>query len=116
MSGQSVELVRAPHVKGVSNASLLLGTLNQTLWAIWAVILQDSGSMTAILATSVLVVFNLVWYVRRRRGLRAFLRQTVHPPPLGHLSATTTRLLQRNSRPYAVTQAGVRNSLIIVTS
>ena len=52
MAGQSVELVRAPHVKGVSTASLLLGTLNQTLWAIWAVMLQDSGSMIAILATS----------------------------------------------------------------
>ena len=52
MAGQSVELVRAPHVKGVSTASLLLGTLNQTLWAIWAVQLQDSGSMIAILATS----------------------------------------------------------------
>jgi uncharacterized protein with PQ loop repeat len=72
MAGQSVELVRAPHVKGVSTASLLLGPLNQTLWAIWAVMLQDSGSMIAILATSVLVVFNLVWYVLRRLGLRAF--------------------------------------------
>lgn len=50
MAGQSVELVRAPHVKGVSTASLLIGTLNQTLWAIWAVLLQDSGSMIAILA------------------------------------------------------------------
>lgn len=30
-------------------ASLLLGTLNQTLWAIWAVMLKDSGSMIAIL-------------------------------------------------------------------
>jgi uncharacterized protein with PQ loop repeat len=72
MAGQSVELVRAPHVKGISTASMLLGTLNQTLWAIWAVMLQDSGSVIAILATSVLVVFNIVWYFLRRLGLRAF--------------------------------------------
>ncbi len=72
MGGQSIELVRAPHVKGISTASLILGTLNQTLWAIWAVLLGDSGSVIAILATSVLVVFNVVWYVMRRVGLRAF--------------------------------------------
>jgi uncharacterized protein with PQ loop repeat len=79
MAGQSVELVRAPHVKGVSTASMLLGTLNQTLWAIWAVLLQDSGSMIAILATSVLVVFNLVWYVLRRLGLRPFFARLALP-------------------------------------
>ena len=72
MGGQSIELLRAPHVKGISTASLLLGTLNQTLWAIWAILLKDSGSVIAILATSVLVVFNVVWYVLRRLGLRAF--------------------------------------------
>jgi hypothetical protein len=81
MAGQSVELVRAPHVKGVSTASLLLGTLNQTLWAIWAVMLQDSGSMIAILATSVLVVFNLIWYVLRRLGLRAFFSEPLSVVP-----------------------------------
>jgi len=81
MAGQSVELVRAPHVKGVSTASLLLGTLNQTLWAIWAVQLQDSGSMIAILATSVLVVFNLTWYVLRRLGLRAFFSEPLSVVP-----------------------------------
>jgi uncharacterized protein with PQ loop repeat len=81
MAGQSVELVRAPHVKGISTASLLLGALNQTLWAIWAVMLQDSGSMIAILATSALVVFNVVWYVLRRMGLRAFFSPTAEATP-----------------------------------
>ncbi|HET7724676.1 MAG TPA: hypothetical protein VFK68_08560, partial [Propionibacteriaceae bacterium] len=78
IGGQSVELVRAPHVRGISTPSLLLGALNQTLWAIWAVLLQDSGSLIAILATSALVVFNLVWYALRRLGLRAFF---VRPAP-----------------------------------
>jgi uncharacterized protein with PQ loop repeat len=83
MAGQSVELVRAPHVRGVSSASLLLGALNQTLWAIWAVMLQDSGSMIAVLATSALVVFNVVWYFLRRLGLRAFFTRVADPLPLG---------------------------------
>jgi uncharacterized protein with PQ loop repeat len=82
IGGQSVELVRAPHVRGVSTASLLLGALNQTLWAIWSVMLQDSGSMIAILATSVLVVFNVVWYFLRRLGLRAFFAPTLESMPL----------------------------------
>jgi uncharacterized protein with PQ loop repeat len=82
MAGQSVELVRAPHVKGISTASMLLGTLNQTLWAIWAVMLQDSGSVIAILATSVLVVFNIVWYFLRRLGLRAFFAPLSPVPEL----------------------------------
>ena len=90
MAGQSVELVRAPHVKGISTASLLLGTLNQTLWAIWAVMLQDSGSVIAILATSALVVFNLVWYVLRRFGLRAFFVPLADPHPVGSEFASTS--------------------------
>jgi uncharacterized protein with PQ loop repeat len=85
MGGQSIELVRAPHVRGISTPSLLLGALNQTLWAIWAVLLQDSGSLIAILATSVLVVFNLVWYALRCLGLRAFFArlasETGEPEP-----------------------------------
>jgi uncharacterized protein with PQ loop repeat len=82
MAGQSVELVRAPHVKGISTASLLLGALNQALWAIWAVMLQDSGSVIAILATSALVVFNLVWYCLRRLGLRPLFARVTDPLPL----------------------------------
>ena len=72
IAGQSVQLVRAPDVRGVSTASLLLGALNQTLWAIWSVLVGDSGSMIAVLTTSVLVAFNVVWYFMRRLGLRAF--------------------------------------------
>ena len=79
IGGQSIELVRAPHVKGVSTASLILGTLNQALWAIWAILLGDSGSMIAILATSVLVLFNVVWYVLRRVGLRPFFAPATEP-------------------------------------
>ncbi|MHB1009442.1 MAG: SemiSWEET family sugar transporter [Propionibacteriaceae bacterium] len=84
MGGQSVELVRAPHVRGISTLSLLLGALNQTLWAVWAVLLQDSGSLIAILATSALVVFNLVWYLLRRLGLRP-LGLTLHTPAAAQL-------------------------------
>ncbi len=76
MGGQSVELVRAPHVNGLSTASLLLGAMNQALWTTWAVLLRDSGSMIANLSTGAIVVFNVVWYVLRRLGLRAFLTPT----------------------------------------
>jgi len=96
MAGRSVELVRARHVKGVSTASLLLGTLNQTLWAIWAVMLQDSGSMIAILATSVLVVFNLTWYVLRRLGLRAFFSEPLSVVPASHMQRRRSRRLDRD--------------------
>ena len=41
------------------------------------------GEMIAVLATSALVVFNVVWYFLRRLGLRAFFTRVADPLPLG---------------------------------
>lgn len=71
-AAQSVELVRAEHVRGVSPVSLMLGFLNLTLWAVWAFLVNDSGTMIAVSVSWVVAVFNLIWYWLRRLGLRSF--------------------------------------------
>jgi uncharacterized protein with PQ loop repeat len=81
-AAQSVELVRAEHVRGVSPASLVLGFLNLTLWAVWAALVNDSGTMIAVSTTWVVALFNLVWYALRRLGLRAFFVPVPEPEPV----------------------------------
>ena len=79
LGGQSVALVRSPHVRGVSTPSMLLGTLNQVLWTTWSFMVQDSGSMISAAAATVFVGFNLVWFALRRMGLRAFFAYGEEP-------------------------------------
>jgi len=81
-TAQTVELVRAEHVRGVSPLSLTLGFLNLTLWVFWALLVDDSGTMIAVGATWVVAAFNMVWYVLRRLGLRAFFPRTVVVEPV----------------------------------
>ncbi|MGC3993619.1 MAG: PQ-loop repeat-containing protein [Propionicimonas sp.] len=73
--GQSVELVRAPHVQGVSVLFLILAVANQALWLTWAILVRDPGTIIAAVTNGVLGVFNLSWYTARRLGLPpAFVR------------------------------------------
>lgn len=78
-AAQSVELVRAEHVRGVAPSSLVLGFANLTLWTVWAYLVGDSGTLIAVAITWVVAAFNLVWYVLRRLGLRAFFAATGEP-------------------------------------
>lgn len=79
LGAQSLALIRSPQVGGVSTPSLLLGTMNQVLWTAWSFLVQDSGSMISAAAASILVAFNLVWFVLRRRGLPAYFSYADEP-------------------------------------
>ncbi len=81
LGGQSIELVRAPDVFGISTPSLLMGTANQGLWTTWSLLIGDPGSVISALCATVLVAFNLVWFVMRRLGLRPFFPHAVVPVP-----------------------------------
>lgn len=79
-AGQSLALVRAQHVEGVSVLFLVLAVVNQVIWLTWAVLVQDTGTIIAAITTGVIAVFNLCWYIARRSGLG----------PLGHAPANAT--------------------------
>lgn len=70
--GQSVQLVRAPHVNGVSTLFAVLAVVNQVMWVLWGLVVRDTGTVLTSSTMGVMTVFNLVWYVLRRLGLRAF--------------------------------------------
>ena len=78
-AAQSVELVRAEHVRGVSPVSLTLGFINLTLWVVWAFLVNDSGTMIAVSVSWVVAVFNMIWYWLRRFGLRSFFSPVPEP-------------------------------------
>jgi uncharacterized protein with PQ loop repeat len=82
-AAQSVELVRAEHVRGLSPVSMALGFVNITLWITWALLINDAGSVIAVTATWVVACFNTVWYVLRRFGLRPFFAPVAAPVPVG---------------------------------
>jgi len=71
-AAQSIELVRAQHVRGVSPVSMALGFLNLTLWFGWAVLVRDPGTIIALSISWVIALFNVIWYALRRLGLRPF--------------------------------------------
>ena len=79
-TGQSIEVVRAAKVTGISPLFLVLAFVNQALWITWAVLLPDPGTIAAAALTLALTAFNLTWYVLRRFGLRPmFLRAADRP-------------------------------------
>ena len=79
--GQSVELVRAAHVRGVSSVFTVGAFLNQCLWLTFSFLIADPGSVIATSIAFAITGFNLVWYVLRRLGLRAlFARDPLLEP------------------------------------
>jgi uncharacterized protein with PQ loop repeat len=70
-AGQSVALIRAEHVRGVSVWFLILAVLNQVLWLAWAILVADLGTIIAAGTTGVIALFNLIWYSLRRVGVPA---------------------------------------------
>jgi uncharacterized protein with PQ loop repeat len=84
IGGQSVALVRSPHVRGVSTPSMILGALNQGLWTTWAVLIGDPGSMISTICAGFFVTFNTVWFALRRFGVRAFFpySEEILPAPV----------------------------------
>lgn len=81
--GQSMQLVRAPHVGGVSPLFVTLAVLNQTIWIVWGLLVKDAGTVMTATTVCGLTSFNLLWYVLRRSGLRAFFpHETLEMPPV----------------------------------
>jgi uncharacterized protein with PQ loop repeat len=70
-AGQSVALIRAQHVRGVSVLFLMLAVLNQVFWVSWAALVADLGTMIGSVTTGVIALFNLSWFTARRLGLPA---------------------------------------------
>lgn len=64
-ASQSVELVRAPHVDGVSPLFLVAQVVNQTLWLTWAFLVPDIGTIISAGVTWVIAGFNLFWWLWR---------------------------------------------------
>lgn len=80
--GQSTQLVRAPHVTGVSPLFVTMAVLNQSVWIAWGLLAKDPGTIMTASTVCGLASFNLLWYALRRGGLRAFLpHETLTPPP-----------------------------------
>jgi len=75
-AAQSLELVRAPRVDGVSPASLVLNALNQLLWATWGFLVPEPGTIVSSSVTLAIATFNLAWWCARRLGLRSFWTPT----------------------------------------
>lgn len=70
--GQSLELIRAPHVRGVATLFVVLAMVNQLAWLCWALLIADPGSTISAICMGSMAAFNLLWYVLRRLGLRSF--------------------------------------------
>ena len=81
MAGQSVELVRAAHVPGVSAIFTVGAFVNQCLWLTFSFLIADPGSVIATSIAFAITGFNLAWYMLRRLGLRPlFARDPVLEP------------------------------------
>lgn len=79
--GQSMQLVRAPHVTGVSPLFVTMAVVNQSVWIVWGLLAGDAGTIMTASTVCGLASFNLVWYGLRRAGLPAFFAHESPPPP-----------------------------------
>ena len=79
--GQSMQLVRAPHVTGVSPLFVTMAVVNQAVWVAWGLLVRDPGTVMTASTVCGLASFNLLWYGLRRSGLRAFWPQEVLATP-----------------------------------
>jgi uncharacterized protein with PQ loop repeat len=70
--GLSTQLVRAPHVVGVSPVFMTMAVVNQAVWVAWGLLVKDVGTVMTASTVCALTGFNLLWYVLRRLGVRAF--------------------------------------------
>lgn len=66
---QTLSLIRDPSVSGVSPVFLVLQTANQLVWAIWAAMLPDSGTLISAVTSGLIALVNLIWWLARRAGL-----------------------------------------------
>jgi uncharacterized protein with PQ loop repeat len=77
--GQSMQLVRAPHVVGVSPVFVTLAVVNQAVWVVWGLLVKDAGTVMTASTVCGLTSFNLIWYALRRLGVRAYFPHETLP-------------------------------------
>lgn len=80
--GQSIEVIRAEAVTGLSPVFLVLGLVNQILWLSWAIGIQEVSSTISSGTIAAIVTFTLVWYSLRRLGLRPMFARDAAAVPL----------------------------------
>jgi uncharacterized protein with PQ loop repeat len=90
-AGQSIELVRAKRIVGVSVLFLILAVVNQGLWLSWAILVPDIGTMIFATVTGAITVFNLTWWSLRMLGLRPPCRRHSRSGTRSHGSTATAR-------------------------
>ena len=69
-TGQTVKLVHAPRVDGVSPVFLAAGVLAQVMWIAWGTMVRDAGTVIGSSVGVSIVALNLTWWFLRRGGLR----------------------------------------------
>ena len=77
-AGQSIELVRAKRIVGVS-LFLILAVVNQALWLSWAILVPDIGTMIFATVTGTITAFNLIWWSLRMLGLQPLSSHSTRP-------------------------------------
>jgi hypothetical protein len=93
-AGQSIELVRAPRIVGVSPLFLLLAAVNQALWLTWALLVPDVGTAITAAVTGAGAAFNLSWWLARRAGLPPlFWQRSADRSPLRRAAVHDDRLI-----------------------
>ena len=85
--GQSMHLSALPTCPA-SRRFVSVAVLNQAVWVTWGLLVHDAGTIMTASTVCGSRAFNLVWYLLRRSGLRAF-----YPAP-----DTGTRSARRHPR------------------
>jgi uncharacterized protein with PQ loop repeat len=98
-AGQSIELVRAPRIVGVSPLFLLLAAVNQALWLTWALLIPDAGTAITAAVTGAGAAFNLGWWLARLAGL---------PPMFAHAQPQPAEVPSRSTATHQLDATGFR--------
>jgi uncharacterized protein with PQ loop repeat len=97
-AGQSIELVRARRVVGVSVLFLIIAVVNQGLWLSWAILVPDPGTIIFATVTGTITVFNLTWWSLRMLGLRPFFATESEYPNLQNPGCAKMLFAHSNER------------------
>jgi uncharacterized protein with PQ loop repeat len=77
---QTLELIRSPSVEGVSPTFLVVAVTNQVLWLSWALLVPELGTIIAASVATTITAFNVLWWVLRRMGVRAYYARLAPVP------------------------------------
>jgi uncharacterized protein with PQ loop repeat len=69
MIGQTMSIVRAPDVLGVSGFFVAMSAALQVMWWLWAAGAGDQSILICATVLGVIAGFNAVWYTLRSRGV-----------------------------------------------